>query len=357
MSVTTTPKYKTYTIEEYAHYVLDDPRIQDMTSRFAKYQKAADKVIDAFEGLVDSGVLVFDDAEELERARAFNASTEICKDVELERLLATLHPDIGWIDPELSFDEIAARDASQPHPNKTDVPVIVFYEFATKEEFKDYLYKGSLELLSGAYFAKDIDLAQQKYLVFATFLWAYMDVKIPEGGGDQYYNYAECCPTVEEPDALNASLSLRNNRHYNQVVVDGDASPQSLRQISHTAVRLDFLRAFKDYIHFDLWHEDDYDKKKKRGTIMRLALDIPITGNVVIQTCGNKGDKCNTMSRINEESFERLSKEYLTPDTELRKLGTFLRCGRCTKLAYFMVTRNSMNQYYCDLRCFNRCKK
>lgn len=361
---TTVPRYKTYTVEEYAHLVLDDPKVREVIEKFTAFQKAADKVIDSFEGLVDSAIVKFDDAEELSLARAFNLSTEECKNTELARIIDATHVDIGWDDPELSYDEIAARDASQPHPNATDIPIIVFREFVINPNFRNYLYNGSVSLLSGAYFAKDIDLARQKYLVFATFLWSYMTPKTPEGGGDQYYIFAECCPRVEE-EILNglASMTTLHERkdyvHYNQATVVTNDVVETPGQISHTAVRLEFLEQFKDYIHFDLWNEDDYSKRQKTGTVIRLALDIPETGRVVVQKCGDRGNVCNTTYLINEDELKRLEEEYLGTTTSpvLTKLGTFLRCDRCAKQAYMLASRKNEERYYCDMKCFNRCKK
>ena len=183
-------EFKRHTIESYARYVMDDPQVVAFIKRFKEYQRAADKVIDSFEGLVDNGLLNIESEGELADARAFNQSTEECKN----RTLQGFIDDLGT--SSFPIEYVILRDASHAHPNKTDVPLLIFSDFIRNEHFRDYLFKGSVDLLSGAYFAKDIDLARQKYLVFATFLWAFMKpvkVAITDEGGqkesDTYYVY------------------------------------------------------------------------------------------------------------------------------------------------------------------------
>lgn len=135
---------------------------------------------------------------------------------------------------KIKLRDIVQRNASEQRPNKSDIPLIIFKRFATDPIFKQYLAKGSVDLLSGAYFAKDMDLAKQKYLVFAVYLWLNFKVKhSPEKDMDVYYDidYREYT-TVD--DRVRFSAWDRNI----------------------------FIRLFKDYIHFDLWDEGDYKKER-----------------------------------------------------------------------------------------------
>ena len=252
------PQYKRYTIESYARYVLDDPEVKALMHKFTTYLKAADKLIDSFEGLVDSELVKFDSQEELEAARAFNRVTEETKNTQLKALLSKKYsvPALG---------DVVKREATEPHPNHTDVPLIQFQQFANTLHFQDYFLTGSLYLMSGAYFAKDIDLARQMHLVFAVFLWSFTEPVIL-ADRDTFYEY---------------NPLLRHER-------------------------LAFLEKFRDYVHFDLWNEDDYEKKNRTGTVLRLDLDRPETGYVVIQHCGDRPNICNRSVLINEKNLEEL---------------------------------------------------
>ena len=52
-----------------------------------------------------------------------------------------------------------------------------------------------------------------------------------------------------------------------------------------------------------------------------------------------------------------LKEKYLVPTPTLRKLGTFFSCAYCARQAYFMTIHKNENHYYCNTKCFNRCKK
>lgn len=319
---------KVSTIEQYAHYVLDDPQVKAFIDDYKKYQRVADRIIDSFEGQVDQGILTFDNEEDLKAARVFNRNSEGGKQVTLMLKVRNMIPE-AWSKEKLK--NIMGRDASQPHPNITDIPLIMFKSFATTKDFDEYLPKGSISALSGAYFSKEIDLARQKYLVFALYLWLFFNAKYT-AKGDLYYK------------------DVYKDMHVSEIT--GKIDGISIQ-------RVEFLRQFKDYIHFDLLRTEDYEKNQKKGAVLRLSLDRPETGFITIQKCGDSSLKCNYTLTADRENTNYLVKEYLGPNPilELQKLGTFLSCDNCAKQAYFMASLNKETQYYCDMKCFNRCKK
>lgn len=352
--LTLTTEFQRYTIESYAHYILDDPQVVAFIKKFKDYQSAADKVIDSFEAIVDQGVK-FESEQELANARAFNQSTEVCKNAHLQEMIDTLGVEKGWLDNprEVILPLLLTRKASDEPPNKTDLPLYMFRDFITNEHFKDYLFKGTVDLMSGAYFAKDIDLARQKYLVFATFIWIYMkarsDVLYPDGeinGTDTYYDF----DIVEEVESMVLDAAISRE----------DFDKLTLAQLSKRSTiqaRGDFLADFKDYIHFDMWHDDDYAKRMKKGTTLRLDLGVEETGLVITQSCAINPNICTKTYLISPYTTEVLRREYLKPETELMRLGHFFKCHQCEqRKANFFISHKASGEthFYCDLRC---CKK
>ena len=307
------------TIDQFAHYVLDDPKVKAFIEKFTTYQKTNDKLIDSLEELIDSAGLTFDNEEELKVAREFLRNAEARKNETLRKLIVDIEPLGDVITGLPVFDAISKNNIRRRErlaiASQSDVPLLVFREFALSDEFKDYLFKGSVPWMSSAYFAKDMDLAQQKYMVFATFVWAAMVEEV----------------TQEAKFLYNFRLTF----HYDYLI--------------------NFLSFFKDYIHYDLWDEGDYTKRGKTGTVLRLALDTTETGSVVVQECGDMPISCNKTIFLDRESMYALKEAF--EKKQLMRLNTSLRCQHCMKQAHFLARQDNQNAYYCSQRCFNCCKK
>lgn len=327
------PQYKTYTIESYAHYILDDPQVKAFIESFKLLQKAADKWIDLFEPLVEQELLKFDSEEELAKARQFNRFTNVSKNRLLQEMIQTLNQEEEW-PPIKDIADIMIRDESQPHPNRSDIPLLIFRDFANNVYFNDYLFKGSVNIMNTLYFSRDIDLARQKYMVFAVFLWCFMDphriIVDDMPASDMFYDYAP---------------------HTNKIIVEDVESLIDEGRKSTVEKRLQFLQDFKPYIHFELWNEDDYAKTLQEGAVLRLDLERSDTGNVVIQDCPDRPNICNRVYLINDINLPILEEEYLQPITVLRKLQASLKCEHCGKRAYLL---DKMKRSYCTQQCYHK---
>lgn len=321
---------RVFTIAEYTHYVLDDPRVKQIIDSFVRYQRVADKMIDAFDMLIDEGQLRFDSTEELNIAREFNRATETTKRDALTRMIDKIH---DFATP-IYLRDVMRRTESEPHPNVSDMPLIMFKAFAKHPRFSEYLFTGRIDLISGAYFTKDIDLARQKYLVFALFIWTFFDAKsLYDRRSETYYDEAP----IDVHASSNATSALQ----------------LKVQRMSTSSERLRFLALFRDFIHFDMWESGDYAKRAKEGTVMRLRFSSTMPGQVVIQTCATTLSNCNTVYLITGESMAYLTERYHTADTPLVRLGYFFTCRACEspKAAYFAASSET-REFYCDEKCF-----
>lgn len=323
---------RVFTIAEYSKYVLDDPRVKAIIDAFVLYKNVADKMIDAFDFLLDEGLIKFDTAEELRIARIFNQANEETKRAGLARIIDGIHTFPGPFDLRV----IVGRNETEAHPNVTDIPLIMFKAFATHSQFAEYLYTGHVDLLSSAYLTKEMDLARQKYLVFALYVWLFYDAKsLYDRRSETYYDEA-LISVYTSPNATNTMLLMA-------------------RRISTSAERLKFITLFREYIHFDLWSSDDYAKKVKQGVVLRLRLSTSTTGQVVLQGCESTTRECNSAYLITNETMAFFIEKYLTPDTPLHKLGYFFPCRVCKNATaqFFLAHDNDVvKHFYCDSRCY-----
>lgn len=314
----------TRTIIEYAQYVLDDPRIKEFVRKFKTYQAVADRLMDSFELLVDNGVLAFKNDEELEIARSFNHGNEKTKNRELWRMIEKdLYPHDEWKKEMFGagsfISAVALRGADKPHPNVTDMPLIMFHAFAMDKSFGSYLFKDTLSFLNGTYFSKEIDLARQRYLVFAVYLWT----------------------------------KTQSNQ---QGFFELNEWPE------HTRIRSLFLNEYKSYLHLDVWHSSEYLGKNKKGSIMRLWLATPTTGSIVVQRCGERSISCNkTYSLDTQGDLMTLRGAYLRAGLvneaqQLVKLGLSFECRHCQNETASLYSPESKEMhFYCNQECFNNC--
>lgn len=320
-------QYQVRTIIEYAQYVLDDPRVIAFIEKFMTFQAIGDRMMDAFEGMVDAGLLVFKNDEELRIARSYNTSVhQKAKNDELHRMIQNeiFPPEWRLSKEALTVRNLVKKGADQPHPNFTDIPLIMFYEFAQDRAFGRYLYGETLHFLSGTYFAKDIDLARQRYTVFAIYLWVRMDAKSTfDTKSDTFYEFTQPVETQR---------------------------------------RVSFLKEFRNYIHLDLWDSSEYKKKQKDGVIMRLRLATFDTGSIVVQECRETSGTCNKVYTLNkqDDDIAFLQKAYPVSDEGerkgLKKLGLFFQCRHCQKAtASFYSPLSKEAHFYCDSACFRSC--
>lgn len=325
-----------FTIAEYTKYILDDPRVKAIIDAFVLYRSVADKMIDSFDFLLDEGILTFKTSEEMRIAREFNQASEATKRAGLARIIEGIHsfPD------RLDLRAVIGRNETDSHPNITDIPLIMFKAFATHPQFADYLYTGRIDLLSGAYLTKEMDLVRQKYLVFALFIWVFYDAKsLFDRRSETYYDEAPIGISTLPSNASNTLITMA-------------------RRISTSTERLKFLALFRDYIHFDMFSSDDYAKKSKRGTVLRLRLSTSTTGQVVLQVCEGATSVCNTVYLITSETVAFFTEKYLThPDIPLERLGYFFPCRVChspTAQFFFANDNDVVKHFYCGKQCYTQ---
>lgn len=323
---------KLYTLQQYAHYVLDDPRVDAWIKRFKTYQRVADRIIDACDAYIDTGVVTFD-AIEQEAVTRYKKAMERVKNEELERMIEEIHPPY-WAHYKLA--SVARGKTNSPNaPRREDMPLLMMKRFVCDQHFRDYLFKGVVPLIAGPYFRDDIDLARQRYTIFALFLWIRTDGCHDFKHGT--YSYYE--------EAISGANTVY-------------LSPRD-KVRSTVANRLELLYRFKAFIHFDMWEPADYRRRNKKGEVMRLRLRSYDTGQIVLQQCDGPTHECNEYYLINQEILAHLALRFHSPEEQLTPFALVFRCDYCGKhSASFLTQEHATLQsettplFYCDKACF-----
>lgn len=313
---------KPLSLEQYATSILEDERVIDTLKKI----NASNRMHQHFLTLPLEKV----SAEELAYAGRYRDALKRAKEKAFKEIIRKSMPDRWLYVNDLSA---IAHNTIVGEPSYDDLPIIMLWHMSVDVSFRPYLLDGVLP-----WFGTLPDEKTQQF-VFALFLWVKMNARYDSVRGRSFYVKAE----AELP--FNAPITMTLDER---------------RQISTVADRLSFIGLFRGYIHTDMWTAEDYDKQGKQGLVMRLRMTSPLTGNIVIQECGEKTAKCNKLYAASALNIETIRSAYLDQGRLLRVSQSTappeltFQCKHCAsdKASIFLHVNRRIH-FYCDIKCFN----
>lgn len=268
---------KAPSIEEYAAYVLADERVD----RTLKKIEASNRMAQHFTSLESDGARI--NKDELVYAEGYRKALRRTGEKNVLEIIRKSMPE-RWL--FLNNINDIAHNVIAGEPSYDDLPIIMLWHFASHVKFRRFLVTGDL-----VWFNNVLPAERRLQFVFALFLWLEMDARYDMQTRRAYYVKAQA-------DKLGSS---RENR-----------------LVSTVSERKRFIVLFKDYIHTDVWTAQDYDKQGKQGTVIRLRLTDSLTGQIVVQECGERSASCNKLYLVNAETTEKIEGLYLKQGKLLR---------------------------------------
>lgn len=318
-------------IEQYALFILNDERV------IATLRKidASNRMNDRF--MTISLEDVSDD--ELAYIARYRKSLTASKEKSLLHIIRQSMPD-RWLYLN-NLDDIA-HNVIAGEPSYKDLPIIMLHHFASYPEFRVYLLERQLPWFG------PLPSERTQQFAFSLFLWLKMDARYDKETGHSYY-----------VKAVDIQLQpIAKGSRFIPPTVDR-------RIVSTITDRLNFIELFKEYIHSDVWTSSDYDKQEKQGIVLRLRLSDSVTGQIVIQECGEKSSKCNKLYLVTETTIKKLQVDYLdqgrllcTSQGVVSPTLTF-QCRQCGShdASHFPIPLAKTLHFYCDYYCFVRSNK
>ena len=315
-------------IEQYAAFILADERVVKTLNKI----EASNRMADHFLTLPSDGTVR---NEDLLYAEGYRKAIRRTKEKNVLDIMRKSVPSV-WLFVnnirEIAYNVIAGQ------PSFEDLSIIMLWHFVSHPEFRQFLVTDEVPYLNNSTpltssTGNILSSERRLQFVFALFLWLEMDAQYDSQTGRTYY--------VKAQDEA-AIKSMRDKK-----------------KASTVTGRKRFIGLFKDYIHAELWTSEDYNKEGKQGIVLRLRLTDSVTGQVVIQECGEKIGTCNKLILITPASTEMIVENYLNTGKLLRSsqetvapLLSF-QCAHCGNpgASHFMALAEPI-VFYCDMNCY-----
>lgn len=293
-------------IERYAGFILSDRRVIDALVQIADSDRMAQHFLQLSLENVDAGERRF--------ANRYYKALNYAKEQSVRDIITKSMPE-SWV-YSANLEDIA-QNTTVGQPSYEDLPLILLWYLSQDTQFMPYLLTGKL-----AWFGP-LPIERTQQFVFALFLWLKMDARYDAATGRAYY--------VEAPQETSSSL------------------------VSTVNDRERFIELFKSSIQTDLWNAEDYKRQHKHGVIIRLRFSVAQTGQIVVQSCGEKTPKCNTLYLVTADTIVKIGEAYLNLG-KLKKTQAMLHfpCHYCgNQNACLFISVSEKIHFYCDKMCLD----